>query len=85
MRRIQKKDIWLFMAQVLLLSLIVLSPGLVSFITSRDSKQVFDALSISFYFLVSVFSMALVPPALLAIWSCQRAVGGCPQLADSVL
>ena len=68
MRRIQKKDIWLFMAQVLLLSLIVLSPGLVSFITSRDSKQVFDALSISFYFLAPIVVVYLVNFYLFSRW-----------------
>ena len=68
MRRIQKKDIWLFVAQVLLLSLIVLSPGLVSFITSRDSKQVFDALSISFYFLAPIVVVYLVNFYLFSRW-----------------
>ena len=68
MRRIQKKDIWLCVAQVLLLSLIVLSPGLVSFITSRDSKQVFDALSISFYFLAPIVVVYLVNFYLFSRW-----------------
>ena len=56
------------MAQVLLLSLIVLSPGLVSFITSRDSKQVFDALSISFYFLAPIVVVYLVNFYLFSRW-----------------
>ena len=34
-RKLQTKDIWLFVAQVLLLSLIMLSPALISYISSN--------------------------------------------------
>lgn len=56
------------MAQVLLLSLIVLSPGLISFVTSRNSQQVFDALSISFYFLAPTVVVYLANFYLFARW-----------------
>ena len=51
MKKIQTRDIWLFVAQVLLLSLILLSPGLISYITSNDSAVVWDSLMISAYWL----------------------------------
>ena len=49
MRKIQIKDVWLFVAQVLLLSLVLLSPGLISYITSNDATVVWDSLKISAY------------------------------------
>jgi len=51
MKRIQAKDIWLLVAQLLLLSLIVLSPGLVSYITSNDATVVWESLRISAFWL----------------------------------
>ena len=51
MKKIQTKDVWLFVAQVLLLSLILLSPGLISYVTSHDPKVVWDSLLVSAYWL----------------------------------
>ena len=51
MKKIQAKDIWLLLAQLLLLSLIVLSPGLVSYITSNDATVVWESLRISAFWL----------------------------------
>ena len=51
MKNIQGKDIWLLLAQLLLLSLIVLSPGLVSYITSNDATVVWESLRISAFWL----------------------------------
>ena len=51
MRKIQIKDVWLFVAQVLLLSLVLLSPGLISYVTSNDATVVWDSLKISAYWL----------------------------------
>lgn len=55
MKKIQTRDIWLFVAKVLLLSLILLSPGLISYITSNDSAVVWDSLMISAYWLAPAF------------------------------
>ena len=44
MKKIQTKDVWLFMAQVLLLSLTLLSPGLISYVTSYSSFLIFALL-----------------------------------------
>ena len=52
MKRIQSKDIWLFVAQVLLLSLIVLSPGLINYFTTHNLSLLWNALSISVYWLL---------------------------------
>ena len=51
MSKIQRKDIWLFVAQVLLMQLIVLSPGLISYITSNDAAVIWDSLTISAFWL----------------------------------
>ena len=51
MKKIQIKDVWLFVAQVLLLSLILLSPGLISYITTQDTKYVWGSLTVSSYWL----------------------------------
>lgn len=40
MKKIQVKDVWLFVAQVLLLSLTLLSPGLISYVTSHNPLAV---------------------------------------------
>ena len=51
MKKIQTKDVWLFVAQVLLLSLVLLSPGLISYVTSHDSRLVWESLTVSAYWL----------------------------------
>lgn len=51
MKKIQAKHVWLLLAQLLLLSLIVLSPGLVSYITSHDATVVWESLRISAFWL----------------------------------
>ena len=51
MNKVQTKDVWLFVAQVLLLSLILLSPGLISYVISHDSQLVWDSLMVSAYWL----------------------------------
>ncbi|MBQ6768967.1 MAG: histidine kinase [Prevotella sp.] len=50
-QKIQAKDIWLLVAQALLLSFIMLSPGLISYISSRDGGMVTQALWISAFWL----------------------------------
>lgn len=67
--KIQRKDVWLFVAQVVLLSLVVLSPGLVSYMTSNDAAVVWDSLRISAYWLapaliVYLFNFYLFVPLL---------------------
>ena len=67
--KIQRKDVWLFVAQVVLLSLVVLSPGLVSYMTSDDAAVVWDSLRISAYWLapaliVYLFNFYLFVPLL---------------------
>ena len=51
MKKIQAKDVWLFVAQVLLLSMILLSPGLISYISSHDPELVASSLWVSLYWL----------------------------------
>ena len=51
MSKIHIKDVWLFVAQVLLLSLVMLSPGLISYITSNDAAVVWGSLQIAAYWL----------------------------------
>jgi sensor histidine kinase YesM len=51
MKKIQIKDVWLFVAQVLLLSLTLLSPGLISYVTTHDVKLMWDSLVVSAYWL----------------------------------
>lgn len=60
MKRIQGKDIWLFTAQMLLLSLIVLSPGLISYITTSDSKLAGESVWIAFYWLAPSIGIYLL-------------------------
>jgi sensor histidine kinase YesM len=50
-QKLRAKDIWLLVAQVLLLSLIMLSPGLISYISSRDGEMAVQALWISAFWL----------------------------------
>ncbi len=58
--KIQGKDVWLFVAQLLLLSLIVLSPGLISYMTSNDAAVVWDSLGISAYWLAPALFIYLI-------------------------
>ena len=51
MKKIQIKDIWLFVAQVLLLSLVLLSPGLISYVTSHNPQLACESLTVSAYWL----------------------------------
>ena len=60
MKKIQAKDIWLLVAQVLLLSLILLSPGLIGYAFSHDSAQLTTTLSVSYYWLIPMEVVYLV-------------------------
>lgn len=60
MKKIQAKDIWLFVVQVLLLSLIMLSPALISYISSGDGKLALESLWIVFYYLTPSFAVYLL-------------------------
>ncbi|MBO4444945.1 MAG: sensor histidine kinase [Bacteroidaceae bacterium] len=51
MKKIKTKDIWLFVAQVMLLLLIMLSPTLINYISSRDAEQTRQSFWISAYWL----------------------------------
>ena len=42
---------WLFVAQILLLSLILLSPGLISYVTTHNAQTVWDSLQVSAWWL----------------------------------
>ena len=60
-QKIQAKDVWLLAAQLLLLSLIMLSPGLISYISSRgDVKLALDSLWIAFYWLTPAMVVYLL-------------------------
>ena len=59
-QKLRTKDIWLFVAQVLLLSLIMLSPALISFISSNgDGNLALDSLWIAFYWLAPAMAVYL--------------------------
>ena len=61
MKKIQGKDIWLLVAQLLLLSLIMLSPALISYISSKgDGKLAMDSLWIAFYWLAPAMAVYLI-------------------------
>ena len=60
MKKIQKKDIWLFVVQVLLLWLIVLSPGLINYFTTHDPALSWGALTVSAYWLTPMVIVYLV-------------------------
>ena len=60
MKKIQTKDVWLFVAQVLLLSLVLLSPGLISYVTSHDSRLVWESLTVSAYWLAPAIVVYLL-------------------------
>ena len=60
-QKIQVKDIWLLVAQVLLLSLIMLSPALISYVSSNgDGKLAVDSLWIAFYWLAPAMAVYLL-------------------------
>ena len=60
MKKIQGKDIWLFVVQVILLSLIVLSPGLINYFTTHDPALSWGALVVSAYWLMPMVIVYLV-------------------------
>ena len=60
MKKIQAKDIWLFVVQVLLLWLIVLSPGLINYFTTHDPALSWGALTVSVYWLMPMVIVYLV-------------------------
>ena len=60
MKKIQAKDVWLFVAQVLLLSLIMLSPGLISYVTTHEPQLVWDSLGVSAYWLAPAIMVYLL-------------------------
>lgn len=51
MKKIQAKELWMLLAQLLLLSLIMLSPALISFISSGDFSLAKESLWIAFFWL----------------------------------
>ena len=60
MKKIQIKDVWLFVAQVLLLSLVLLSPGLISYVTTHDIQVVWGSLTVSAYWLAPAVAVYLL-------------------------
>ena len=60
MKKIQIKDVWLFVAQVLLLSLVMLSPGLISYVTTHDMQLVWDSLWVSAWWLAPAVCIYLM-------------------------
>ena len=60
MKKVQTKDIWLLVAQLLILSLIVLSPGLISYVISHDETQLMTSLSVSLFWLAPMVVVYLV-------------------------
>ena len=59
-QKLQAKDIWLFVVQVLLLWLIVLSPGLINYFTTHDPALSWGALTVSAYWLMPMVIVYLV-------------------------
>ena len=59
-QRIQTKDIWLFVVQVLLLWLIVFSPGCINYFTTHDPAVSWGALVVSAYWLMPMVIVYLV-------------------------
>ena len=60
MKKIQLKDVWLFVAQVLLLSLTLLSPGLISYVTSHTPQLAWESLTVSAYWLAPAIVVYLL-------------------------
>ena len=72
MKKIQTKDIWLLVAQVLLLSLIILSPGLINYLTTHNLTLLWGALSVSAYWLLPMVIVYFVNFYLLVPKVCFR-------------
>ena len=60
MKRITLRHVWLLVAQLLLLSLIMLSPGLISFITTGNGRLAVESIWISFFWLAPAVFVYLV-------------------------
>ena len=60
MNKIQVKDIGLLAAQILLLSLIILSPGLISYLTTSDTQIAWESIWIAFYWLAPSIGIYLL-------------------------
>ena len=60
MKKIQIKDVLLFVAQVLLLSLVMVSPGLITYVTTHDVQTVWDSLVVSAYWLAPAVVVYLI-------------------------
>ena len=60
MKKIKAKDIWLFVVQLILLQLIMLSPGLLTYITSGSGTLASESLWIAIYWLAPVLGVYLL-------------------------
>lgn len=60
MKKIKVKDIWLFVVQLILLQLIMLSPGLLTYITSGSGTLASESLWIAIYWLAPVLGVYLL-------------------------
>ena len=60
MNKIQTRDVWLFVAQVLLLSLVLLSPGLISYVTSHNPQLGWESLTVSAFWLAPAIVVYLL-------------------------
>ena len=60
MKQIRGKDVWLFAAQVMLLSLIMFSPALISYISSGSSRLAGESMWIAFYWLAPTMGVYLL-------------------------
>ena len=60
MKKIKKKDIWLFVVQLLLLQLIMFSPGLVSYITTGSGVLASESMRIAVWWLAPATGVYLV-------------------------
>ena len=60
MIKIKRRDIWLFVVQLILLQLIMLSPGLLTYITSGSGTLASESLWIAIYWLAPVLGVYLL-------------------------
>ena len=60
MNKIKRKDVWILAGQLLLMSLIVLSPGLINYFTTSDPALAWVALVVSAYWLMPMLIVYLV-------------------------
>ena len=60
MNKIKRRDIWLFVVQLLLLQLIMLSPGLLTYITSGNGALATESLWIAVYWLAPAMGVYLL-------------------------